>query len=146
MKTKEEIYEEVFGGLPIARSTRKLILIAMDKFADQDVMDRAHDWKKRYEKSAVRLAELEYERTGLVQIKLEDGSFVPNCRKVRRVEDFDITKRCFYELGQYIDKDQTHWRPSGLFKEIGTLQKMIDEDMRFSDQKWIDHHNYHQTI
>lgn len=110
------------------------------------LMDRAHEWKKRYEKAAIALSKFALNPPGLVQIKLVDGSYVPNCRKVSRKEDFDITKRCFYELGKYVDEDQVEWRRSGEFKEVVNLEKFLVEDMRFNDQKWIDHHNYHQTI
>jgi hypothetical protein len=73
-----------------------------------------------------------------MELKLEDGSIVKNCKKIIHKDEIVLGKRAFYELRSP--------HPTGVFKELVDIEHWLNGDKELDKISYINHHNFHIEI
>jgi predicted transport protein len=73
-----------------------------------------------------------------MDLKLQDGSIVRNCKKVTHKSEIVLGKRAFYELRTP--------NPTGIFKELTDIGHWLEGDKELEKTSYINHHNFHIEI
>ena len=67
---------------------------------------------------------------------------IKGVKKVKNISDITENSRLFYEIGYYVDEDNTNWVRGVIFKEIQNIKSFIKEDYRLLNKEFIEHHNF----